>query len=190
MIARLREGLPPEGRAIGLGEELPPGRADAVRPLPTRGTTTRSSWPGAWRGSTRSTSRPAPDRTSRSTVTWESAIRGRDRLRESGVGAIVAATPPPAGAFERVEKVGRVWIAWLDARPWAESGSKADRAGLVREPRPGRHPAPMPPRPTASSCARPGTRAGRPGSTAGRWPIEPGPGPFLTVPVTEGRASK
>jgi hypothetical protein len=61
--------------------------------------------------------------TSRSTLTWAGVIRARDRLADSCVGAIVAARPPPDGEFAHVEKVGDVWIAWLDAKPWVDSQS-------------------------------------------------------------------
>ena len=35
------------------------------------------------------------------------------------VRAVVAPTAPPPG-FDRVEKFGSVWVAWLDARPMVE----------------------------------------------------------------------
>jgi hypothetical protein len=35
----------------------------------------------------------------------------------------VAAAPPPEGSFARTERVGRVWVAWLDGRPWATAES-------------------------------------------------------------------
>ncbi len=66
-------------------------------------------------------------RSSRSEITWERVVRARDRLRESGVGAIVAASPPPAAAFARVERAGRVWIAWTDGVPWADAGRSQTR---------------------------------------------------------------
>jgi hypothetical protein len=47
-------------------------------------------------------------RTSRRDVSWAAVIRARDRLRDSGVGAIVAAVPPPNAAFDRVARLGTV----------------------------------------------------------------------------------
>ena len=59
--------------------------------------------------------------------------RSATGLLESGVGAIVAGVAPSRGTFERVEQVGRVWIAWLDGRPWAESDSARARLDRVRD---------------------------------------------------------
>jgi hypothetical protein len=124
-------------------------------------------------------------RTSRSTITWESAIRGLDRLRDSGVGAIVGATAPPAGTFDRVEKSGRVWIAWLDARPWAGTGSEADEVHWCRHHGRAviRLGADAPRRVTVRETWDPGWRArldGRP------LDLAPGPGPFLSFQTPGG----
>ena len=80
-----------------------------------------------------------PSRTSRREVTWEGVLRARDRLRDAGVRAIVAASEPPAGAFARVERIGPAWIARLDGRPIARLGSgggvvalKSYDHGLIR----------------------------------------------------------
>src|SRR5262249_18043664 len=53
--------------------------------------------------------------TSRRTITWAGVLRARDRLRAARVEAIVGATPPPDGALENVEHIGRVWVARLEA---------------------------------------------------------------------------
>jgi hypothetical protein len=184
VIGRLRQELPPEGRALGLGEELPPGvlmRFGLSDPRNYDSVELAGSL--AWFSPIYETS--GPGRTSRGSVTWESAIRGRDRLCDSGVGAIVAATPPPAGAFERVEKSGRAWIAWLDARPWAESGEKADRVEWCR----GQGEAVIRLRADSAGCITvretwdPGWTArldGRP------LTVVPGAGPFLTLQVPKG----
>ncbi len=184
VIARLRAGLPPEGRAIGLGEELPPdvlmrfGLSD-----PRNYDSVELARSLAWFDPIYEPS--GPSRSSRSAITWESAIRGRDRLRDACVGAIVAATPPPAGAFDRVEKVGRVWIAWLDGRPWAKAGSKADRFDWCREP--GRavfrlH-AGSPGGITVRETWDPGWTARLDGKPLD---VVPGPGPFLTLYSPKG----
>jgi hypothetical protein len=184
VIARLRQGLPPEGRALGLGEELPPGvlmRFGLSDPRNYDSVELASSL--AWFDPIYESS--GSDRTSRRELTWESAIRGRDRLRESGVGAIVAAQPPPAGAFDRVEKVGRVWIAWLDAKPWAEAGSRAAEVAWSRQPGRAviRFRTLSPDRITVRETWGPGWKArldGRPVAT------QHGPGPFLAIQAPQG----
>jgi hypothetical protein len=60
-------------------------------------------------------------------------IAARERLIESGVGAVVAAAPPPQGAFERVERVGRVWIAWQRGKPWASSAASGTRLDVKKD---------------------------------------------------------
>ena len=186
MIARLREGLPPEARAIGVGEELPPERADAVRPRRPAQLRLGGAGARAWHWLDPIFEPSTAARTSRRDLTWASAIRALDRLRESCVGAIVGATPPPAGSFARVEKAGRAWIAWLDARAlgrdpladgrdWTGAGNPdgPSSASASRDP-------------TACWCARRTTPAGRPSSTAGRAPLRPGTGPFLEIDIPSG----
>jgi hypothetical protein len=131
VVARLRRGMPPGGRAIGLGQELPPnalmrfGLAD-VRNYDSVELARSLQWfaplyqPG---GSALS---------SRSEITWERVAAARERLCDSGLCAVVAATPPPDGVFDRVEKVSQVWIAWLDGRPWADSEAPGTRLNARR----------------------------------------------------------
>jgi hypothetical protein len=128
VIARLRGVLPPGIRAIGLGDELPPnvlmrfGLSDP-RNYDSVELARSLNWFAPLYEDTSRT------KTSRSELTWTGVIRSRDRLADSSVGAIVAATPPPPGEFSRVDKAGDVWIAWLDAKPWA--GSESGRAHLA-----------------------------------------------------------
>ncbi len=120
LIARLRRELPPEARVLGLGAELPPNvlmRYGLADPRNYDSVELENSL--AWFDPLYEPSPAA--RTSRRAVTWATAVRAVNRLRDSGVAAIVAATPPPALAFDRVERLDRVWIARLDARPWAEA---------------------------------------------------------------------
>jgi hypothetical protein len=70
---------------------------------------------------------------SRSEISWDSVAAARDRLVRSGVGAIVAAVPPPAAAVDRFEQVGRVWIAWLDHDPWATVCSPRSQLDVRRD---------------------------------------------------------
>jgi hypothetical protein len=121
LIAYLRKVAPPPTRVLGVGEELPPNVAmrygladvrnyDSVE-LASSVDYFASLYPPGDR-----------ERTSRRTVTWAGVLRARDRLHEAGVGAIVAATPPPEGAFAKVEKVGSVWVALTDPGPYAAPG--------------------------------------------------------------------
>jgi hypothetical protein len=184
VIGRLRQGLPRDGRALGLGAELPPNvlmRYGLSDPRNYDSVELASSL--AWFEPIFEIS--GGDRTSRRDVTWDSAMRGLDRLRASGVGAIVAAQPPPDGAFDRVEKVGGVWLAWLEARPWAEAGSTAAEVAWSREPGRAiiRLRSPAPERIVVRETWDPGWKAridGRPAD------LERGPGPFLSVRSPEG----
>jgi hypothetical protein len=184
VISRLREGLPPGSRALGVGEELPPnvlmrcGLSD-VRNYDS----VELENSVAWLDPIFVPSSAA--RTSRRDVTWASAIRQLDRLRESCVGAIVGATPPPVGAFDRIEQVGRVWIAWIEPRPWAECRAARSRVEWARSPGAARiraH-APRPDRLLVRETYAPGWTAlvdGRPAA------IEPGSGPFFEIQVIPG----
>jgi hypothetical protein len=184
VITRLREGLAPGSRVLGVGEELPPnvlmrfGLADA-----RNYDSVELERSVAWLDPVFVPSPAA--RTSRRDVSWASAIGQVDRLRESSVGAIVGATPPPAGAFARVERAGRVWIAWLEPRPWAEARSASARVSWSR-------------RPGAALIRVDSRRADRllvretyvPGWTArvdGRpATVAPGPGPFFEIEIPSG----
>ncbi len=94
--------------------------------------------------------------------------------------------PPPAGAFDRVETIGRVWIAWLDAKPWVEAGSKAAEVAWSR--RPGRAVIRF-----RTPLARPDYRPRDLGPRLEGSPRRParchrqhGPGPFLAIQVPRG----
>jgi len=131
VVARLRQGLRPEARALGLGEELPPntlmrfGLSDP-RNYDSVELARSLSWLVPLYGPGESAL------TSRREVDWSGVARARDRLRESGVGAIVASTPPPTGEFARTERVGRAWIAWLEAKPWADSAAPEARIEFAK----------------------------------------------------------
>jgi hypothetical protein len=132
VITRLYQGLPPGGRALGLGEELPPnvlmrfGLYD-VRNYDSVELASNLAWLAPLY-----TAAGGP-LSSRSETTWDGVKRARDRLSTSGVAAIVAAVPPPAGAFDRIERAGRVWIAWLAGEAWATASSKRTRLEADRD---------------------------------------------------------
>ncbi|HMF38872.1 MAG TPA: YfhO family protein [Isosphaeraceae bacterium] len=133
LITRLRRGLEPGQRALGIGEELPPNvlmrfglsdprNYDSVElarslrwfaPLFEPGSETLSS---------------------RGQITWEGVHRARDRLEDACVKAIVGASPPPPGRFARVERTGDIWIAWLGSPGWASSLAGAALVSIQRDP--------------------------------------------------------
>jgi hypothetical protein len=179
---RTRVGL--SARIVALGPELPPnsmmryGLAD-VRNYDSVELSRSLAWlaplyePGA------------RARTSRRDVTWFGVLRARDRLREARVAAVVAATPPPSGAFADVEPIGAAWVAWLDPAPLASSASGRPAEILAYEP--GEIRLRLDPdggdRLIVRETYDPGWRAevdGRPVAVAPAFDT------FLTVPVTSG----
>jgi hypothetical protein len=112
VIDYLRREVPGAARVLGVGAELPPntlmryGLAD-VRNYDSVELTQSLRWFDALY-------EPDSSRTSRRDVSWHGVIRTLDRLRAARVAAIVAASPPPQGAFDRVDHVGSVWIARLE----------------------------------------------------------------------------
>ncbi len=115
LIAAIRREVGAAGRSIGLGAELPPntlmryGLADA-RNYDSVELTRNLDWLAPLYG-------PAVEaRTSRREITWGRVVEARERLREAGVRAVVAPSEPPAG-LGRAERIGRAWVAWLDAEP-------------------------------------------------------------------------
>lgn len=120
VIARLREELGTTQRAFGVGEELPPnilmrfGLAD-----PRNYDSIELSRNLDWFEPLYEPTDEA--RSSRRMVTWETVKRALPRLEQGAVGAVVAATPPPEPElFERVERVGEAWVAWLKSSNWVE----------------------------------------------------------------------
>ena len=108
-----------------------------------------------------------------------------DRLRGRASARSSARRPPPAGAFARVERAGRAWIAWLDPAPWAEVGSPAAEVAWCRRPGEARFRVrlPGPDRLLVRETRDPGWTAlvdGRPA------PLEPGGGPFLKIDIKSG----
>jgi hypothetical protein len=133
LITRLRRGLEPGERALGIGEELPPnvlmrfGLCDA-RNYDSVELSRNLQWfaplfePGS------------ESLSSRSQITWEGVHRARDRLEEACVKAVVGASPPPTRRFAQVERTGDVWIAWLGSPVWASSLAGARLVSIQRAP--------------------------------------------------------
>jgi hypothetical protein len=120
-----RQAAPP-ARIVSVGAELPPnilmryGLAD-VRNYDSVEVTRSLKWfePLYERGR---------NRTSRRGITWEGVTRALDRLEGANVSAVVAASPPPTGVFDRVDRVGNVWIARLS---WRMPLKYQDDAGQI-----------------------------------------------------------
>ncbi len=131
VIARLRQQMKPGGRALGLGEEIPPNV------LMRFGLRDIRNYDSIELARSLRAFAPLYDRTgpitSRSEITWERVVANLELLRESGVDAAVAATAPPEGSFARTERVGRVWVAWLDGLPWAAADSPRAVLEVARE---------------------------------------------------------
>jgi hypothetical protein len=133
VIARLRQLLEPDQRAIGVGEELPPnalmrfGLADARNYDSVElGRSLR------WFASLYEPGSEAE--TSRRTITWAGVLRARERLQAACVAAVVGVDPPPAELMPGAERCGGVWIARLDAAGWAAADRESTRLRSRRGP--------------------------------------------------------
>jgi hypothetical protein len=121
LIQRLRQGLRPDQRALGIGAELPPnvlmrfGLSDP-RNYDSVELARSLDWFAPLYGP------GSAARTSRREIGWSSVLQGMDRLVEACVGAVVSASPPPSAQFAAVEAINGVWIAWIDTPPWATAG--------------------------------------------------------------------
>jgi hypothetical protein len=185
VISRLRAGLPPDSRALGVGSELPPnvlmrfGLSD-VRNYDSVELERSLDWLEPIFSAATDT------RTSRADLTWASVAGRLDRLRESGVGAIVGASPPPLGLFASVEPAGRAWIAWLDPAPWAEARTAKAQVSWTRRPGAARIQvrATRPDHLVVRETYVPGWMASVDGRAAAA--VEPGPGPFFQIQIPSG----
>ncbi len=133
VITYLRREVGRDGRVLGVGEELPPnilmryGLGD-IRNYDSIELARSLDWfAPLYADDLRAT-------TSRRTITWDGVLHGRERLCEAGVRAVVAATPPPPGAFARVDRVGPLWIARLDGLPLATADARLGPLEVVRDP--------------------------------------------------------
>jgi hypothetical protein len=133
VIDHLRRAVGGDGRALGVGAELPPntlmryGLAD-VRNYDSIELARSVEWFAPVYPLQRGA------RTSRRSVTWAGVLRAQQQLCEAGVRAVVAATPPPPGALKRVERVGGVWVARMDGLPMVSASAPAAVRVLVHEP--------------------------------------------------------
>jgi hypothetical protein len=136
VMTYLKEHVGDRGRVLTLGAEAPPntlaryGLADA-----RNYDSIELSRSVDWFDSLYENEPGRRDRSSRRELDWRGVYRTLDRLRDSGVTAIVAATPPPnASEFTHVEKIGSVWIATLAAAPLIELPQDAKAIQITSEP--------------------------------------------------------
>ena len=182
LMAYLRRTAPMPSRVLGVGEELPPnlamryGLAD-VRNYDAIELASINQWLAPLYGDD---DRP---RTSRREVTWEGVRRASERLKVCGVAAVVAASPPPEGLFDRVVRIGAIWVGHWDARPLDEiTFEGAGRWSFRIEDRPeadGEAPTEI----TIPIAFDPGWRAASDGALL---KVERGLGPFFKVRVPRG----
>ena len=115
LIARLQSEVGVSGRIIGLGSELPPNVLMRYGLLDPRNyDSVELARNLEWLAPLYD---PAVEaKTSRREINWARVMASRDRLRGASVRAVVGPTAPPSDSgLSRVERVGEVWVAWLDA---------------------------------------------------------------------------
>ena len=119
-LARLHGEFGMNFRVLGVGAEIPPnvamryGMAD-----PRNYDSVESTRSLDWFEPLYELTQGA--RSSRRTISWSGVIHARERLQEASVAAVIASTPPPEGAFDRVDRVGSVWVARLKHDPMVRS---------------------------------------------------------------------
>ena len=132
VIARLRRELRSGGARSGWARNCRP-MSSCASAWPTCAITIRSSWRGAWWFAPLYET-DARRRFEPRGITWESvlgAASGLMRIRRGrGRGG---ACLLPQTAFDRVERVGQVWIACIDGKPWADSESPGTRLDVERD---------------------------------------------------------
>ena len=112
VIALLRREASPPARILGLGAELPPNT------LMRHGLADIRNYDSVELSTGLDRLAPLLDRspdgaspTSRRSISWAGVLRSSRLLDAMRVRAVVSATPPPIGAFARVENVGDVSVA-------------------------------------------------------------------------------
>jgi hypothetical protein len=131
VIERLRQQLKSGGRALGIGEELPPNV------LMRFGLQDIRNYDSVELANSLRYFAPLYESkdgiSSRSEIDWQRVVDNQELLHVSGVRAVIAAAAPPEGVFSRVEKIGRVWAVWLEGLPWARASSHEARIRVERD---------------------------------------------------------
>ncbi len=124
VLVRLREEMGKTGRILGVGAELPPNVAMRYGLADVRNyDSVESSRSLAWFEPLYEPSNGS--KSSRRTITWAGVARARERLKEASVAAVVGPSAPPEGIFERVERIGDVWVVRLEPFALVTSTSMA-----------------------------------------------------------------
>ncbi len=130
VVARLRQELRPGARALGLGEELPPntlmrfGLSD-----PRNYDSVELARSLSWLAPLYKPGESALS--SRREVNWSGVVRGAiGFVSRAWARSWLRRLLPPANL--RTERVGRVWIAWLEAKPWADSAAPEARIAFAK----------------------------------------------------------
>jgi hypothetical protein len=138
LIAYLKREVPPPARILALGTALPPntlmryGLADVRNYDSVESARNLAYFAALYE--------PGRSRTSRREVTWDGVRRSLGRLRRAGVAAVVAPSAPPGGLFDRVDRVGRVWVGRLG--PSSKLTMKRDH-NTIRADVPAKHVGPL-----------------------------------------------
>jgi hypothetical protein len=131
-IAHLKQTLDPGDRALGVGAELLPntlmryGLADIRNYDSIESARTLAYFEPLYE--------PGPTRTCRRDITWAGVARAEPRLKAARVAAVVGATPPPDGLFDRVERAGAVWIGRWTLPPGPRIARDGDRMTVAPAP--------------------------------------------------------
>jgi hypothetical protein len=132
VIAHLKRTLAPDERALGVGAELLPntlmryGLADIRNYDSVESARTLAYFEALYE--------PGPTRTCRRDITWRGVARAADRLRFARVAAVVGASAPPAGLFDRVERIGAVWVGRWSLPPGPRVVRDGDRIAVTLPP--------------------------------------------------------
>ncbi len=136
VMTYLKQHVGDRGRVTALGAEAPPNTFSRYGLADARNyDSIELSRSVSWFDSLYEHERGRIDRSSRRVLGWAGVYRTLDRLRDSGVCAIVASSPPPdSSEFTHVEKIGSVWIADLAGAPLIEAPAGAKAIQIVSEP--------------------------------------------------------
>ncbi|WP_422926856.1 hypothetical protein [Singulisphaera sp. PoT] len=127
----LRKNVPASSRVLGVGEELPPNclmryGLHEVRNYDSVELTRNLDWfSSLYEGK-------EIRRDSRRAISWESALRAQDALREASIGAIVGVSRPPPSPLWEAHQIGAVWVVLCKGAPWADHDGPGNLSEIRR----------------------------------------------------------